>query len=80
MRRAVLALISCVLLSSIAQAQSSVVGPIDPLRFSQLKDFVAERSSSNNPDPNSNDDSKRPIPGETVTLADLQGPGIVTHL
>jgi Protein of unknown function (DUF2961)/HEAT repeats len=80
MRRAALALVSSVLLCSGARAQSSVVGPIDPLRFSQLKDFVAERSSSNNPDPNSNDDSKRPIPGETVTLADLQGPGIVTHI
>jgi len=45
-----------------------------------MKDFAAYRSSSNNPDPESNDDSKRPIPGETVTLADLQGPGIVTHL
>ena len=63
-----------------AVAQSSVVGPVDPLRFSQLKDFVAARSSSNNPDPDSNDDSKRPIPGETVTLADLSGPGIVTHI
>src|SRR6266566_1741737 len=63
-----------------ALAQSSVVGPVDPLRFSQLKDFVAARSSSNNPDPDSNDDSKRPIPGETVTLADLSGPGIVTHI
>jgi hypothetical protein len=80
MRRVLLAVVSCALLSPVARAQSSVVGPIDPLRFSQLKDFVAERSSSNNPDPNSNDDSKRPIPGETVTLADLQGPGIVTHI
>jgi hypothetical protein len=81
MRRALLALVSCALVSAAAaRAQSSVVGPIDPLRFSQLKDFVAGRSSSNNPDPNSNDDSKRPIPGETLTLADLQGPGIVTHI
>jgi hypothetical protein len=63
-----------------ALAQSSVTGPVDPLRFSQLKDFVAGRSSSNNADPDSNDDSKRPIPGETVTLADLEGPGIVTHI
>ncbi len=68
------------LISGGALAQSSVVGPVDPLRFSQLKDFVAGRSSSNNADPDSNDDSKRPIPGETVTLADLQGPGIVTHI
>ena len=68
------------LAAGIARAQASVTGPIDPLRFSQLKDFVALRSSSNNADPNSNDDSKRPIPGETVTLAELTGPGIVTHL
>ena len=81
MRRAASALVFCALLCATgARAQSSIVGPIDPLRFSQLKDFVAERSSSNNPDPDSNDDSKRPIPGETVTLADLQGPGIVTHI
>jgi hypothetical protein len=28
----------------------------------------------------SNDDCKQPIPGKTVVLADLQGPGIVTHV
>jgi hypothetical protein len=28
----------------------------------------------------SNDDCKHPIPGETVVLADLKGPGIVTHI
>jgi len=57
-----------------------VTGPVDPVHFPQLKDFTAHRSSSNNPDPNSNDDSKRPIPGETITLADLSGPGVVTHV
>src|SRR6266511_4794845 len=80
MRKAPLVPVHATLVSHGALAQSSVVGPIDPLRFSQLKDFVAGRSSSNNPDPDSNDDSKRPIPGETVTLADLPGPGIVTHI
>jgi hypothetical protein len=64
----------------VASAQTGVTGPVDPIRFPQLKDFTAHRSSSNNPDPNSNDDSKRPIPGETITLADLTGPGIVTHI
>ncbi len=51
--------------------------------FSQLaesKDFQALRVSSNNPDPESNDDSKRPIPGETIVLADLTGPGMITHI
>ena len=63
-----------------AQTSPAITGPIDPLSFTQLKDFDAFRSSSNNPDPNSNDDSKHPIAGETVTLADLEGPGIVTHV
>ncbi|HVX66635.1 MAG TPA: DUF2961 domain-containing protein [Bryobacteraceae bacterium] len=45
-----------------------------------LRDSAAFRTSSNNANPASNDDSKRPIPGETIVLADLQGPGIVTHL
>jgi hypothetical protein len=52
----------------------------DPLGLVAPKDFVALRSSSNNPNPASNDDSKRPIPGETTVLADLEGPGEVTHL
>jgi hypothetical protein len=53
---------------------------VDFFGLSHLKDFQAWRSSSNNPDPDSNDDSKRPIPGETVVLADLSGPGVVTHI
>jgi hypothetical protein len=52
----------------------------DPLSFALLKEYRAFRSSSNNPDPDSNDDSKRPIPGETIVLADLSGPGMVTHI
>ena len=79
MRRASLSLALTFLGSSLL-AQPSLTGPFDPLAFSQLKDFSAHRSSSNNPDWNSNDDSKHPIAGETVTLADLQGPGIVTHI
>jgi D-arabinan exo alpha-(1,3)/(1,5)-arabinofuranosidase (non-reducing end) len=54
--------------------------PFDPLRSALLKDFSAHRSSSDSPDPNSNNDSKHVIPGETITLADLTGPGIVTHM
>ena len=52
----------------------------DFLGLARLGDFTAWRSSSNNPDPASNDDSKRPIPGETVVLADLEGPGVVSHI
>lgn len=46
----------------------------------RLRDFTALRASSNNPDLDSNDDSARPIPGETVVLADLTGPGVVSHI
>ncbi len=48
--------------------------------MARIRDARAYRSSSNNVDLTSNDDSKRPIPGETIVLADLQGPGVVTHI
>jgi hypothetical protein len=60
--------------------QSSATGPLDPLNFPRLKNFSAYRSSSNNLYVDSNDDCKHPIAGETIVLADLQGPGIVTHI
>ncbi len=63
-----------------AWPQQPVPGLPDPYGLLELKDFSAHRSSSNNPDWNSNDDSKRPIPGETTVLADLAGPGVVTHM
>jgi hypothetical protein len=63
-----------------AAAQGLGEGIPDPFRLMELKDFAALRASSNNPDPRSNDDSKRPIPGETVVLADLVGPGVVSHV
>jgi D-arabinan exo alpha-(1,3)/(1,5)-arabinofuranosidase (non-reducing end) len=52
----------------------------DPYRLTEPKNFTAHRSSSNNPDWSSNDDSKRPIPGETTVLADLPGPGVINHI
>ena len=52
----------------------------DWLDLARLKDYAAFRASSNNPNLLSNDDSLRPIPGETVVLADLEGPGVVTHI
>ncbi len=63
-----------------ALSQSINPGLPDPFRLTEPKNFAAFRSSSNNEDWNSNDDSKRPIPGETTVLADLQGPGVVTHI
>jgi hypothetical protein len=63
-----------------AALTQSLPSPVDPGDLTTLKDFSARRASSNNPDPDSNDDSWRPIAGETVTLADLAGPGVITHL
>ncbi|MGH9614395.1 MAG: DUF2961 domain-containing protein, partial [Bryobacteraceae bacterium] len=72
-----LALIALTALSLCAQ---QLPAESDSLDLARLKDFSERRVSSNNPDPASNDDSKRPIPGETLVLADLQGPGVVTHI
>ncbi len=63
-----------------ATAQNINPGLPDPFRLTEPKDFAAFRATSNNPDWASNDDSKRPIPGETTVLADLEGPGVVTHM
>ncbi len=73
-------LLPAILLASAALAQPAITGPLDPMAFSQLKDFTAHRTSSNSSLPDWNDDSKHPLPGETLTIADLTGPGIVTHI
>ncbi|MFN8095985.1 MAG: glycoside hydrolase family 172 protein [Vicinamibacteria bacterium] len=67
-------------LSAAALSAEPPAGLSDPFGLMQRKEFLAARSSSNNPDPRSNDDSARPIPGETAVLADLAGPGVVNHL
>lgn len=71
---------SIVLVPLIGRAQPTALRISDPFRLTEPKNFTAHRASSNNPDWNSNDDSKRPIPGETTVLADLQGPGAVSHI
>jgi len=48
--------------------------------IARMKDYQFFRSSSSNPDLESNDDSRRSIPGETIELANLNGPGVITHL
>lgn len=61
-------------------AQIPTTGPLDPVNFSRLKSFPAYRSTNNNLYVDSNDDCGHPIPGETIVLADLEGPGVVTHI
>jgi hypothetical protein len=61
-------------------ACAAMAQDLDALRLTAPQRYEAYRSSSNNEDPRSNDDSKRPIPGQSIVLADLQGPGMVTHI
>ena len=58
-------------------ASAQLPTELDPFRLTQLRDFEAYRSSSNNADLDSNDDSKRPLPGETIVLADLKAPPLL---
>ncbi|MDP2956053.1 MAG: DUF2961 domain-containing protein [Longimicrobiales bacterium] len=79
-RRTLLTLATVALSACSPEPEPPAFSPIDALGFAQLRDFSAHRSSSDNPDSTSNDDSARPIPGETVVLAELEGPGIVNHI
>ena len=52
----------------------------DSLGLARLKNYSTARVSSGNSYVLSNDDSKRIMPGETLVMADLRGPGMVTHI
>lgn len=61
-----------------AAAQPSLGSPMAGLE--QLKDFEAMRESSSDPDWHNGNADSRPIePGGTLVLADLKGPGVITH-
>ena len=55
-------------------------GPSSLLDLPRIKNFSAHRVSSDNRFQHSNDDSKRIMPGETLVMANLQGPGVVSHI
>ena len=78
MRLVLLGLI--VLLSSSTWGQTSQNDYLDLLGLARLKNYSSGRTSSGNSYVLSNDDSKRIMPGETLVLADLSGPGMVTHI
>lgn len=73
--RSLVLAMGCSMVGFAAGAQS----PLDGLDLARLKPYIAGRSSSNNADLNSNDDSKRLPAGATLTLADVEGPGVLTH-
>lgn len=66
------------LLAGCAAAQAP--GPSSLLDLPRLKSFSAHRVSSDNRFKGSNDDSKRIMPGETLVMANLEGPGVVSHI
>jgi len=66
----------CVLLLLV----SGVAAQVDLLDLPRMKTYSAERVSSGNRFVGSNDDSKRIMPGETYVMADLRGPGVVSHI
>lgn len=66
--------------SAVASAQVPGDDFLDPLGLARLKNYSAARVSSENRYVFSNDDSKRIMPGETLVMANLKGPGMVTHI
>ena len=68
------------LFGAVGAAQPPDVAPLNLFDLPRLKTFTAHRVSSDNRFVGSNDDSKRIMPGETLVMADLRGPGVVNHI
>lgn len=66
--------------SGVASAQAPGNDFLDSLGLARLKNYSAARVSSDNRYVFSNDDSKRIMPGQTLVMADLAGPGVVRHI
>ncbi|MCC6123332.1 MAG: DUF2961 domain-containing protein [Pirellulales bacterium] len=65
-------------IAGIASAQILSGNPLAGLE--KIKDFEAQRASSSAPDWKNDNCDARPInPGDTLTLAELEGPGVVAH-
>jgi hypothetical protein len=68
------------LAAEVASAQAPGNDFPDSLGLARLKNYAAARVSSENRYVFSNDDSKHIMPGQTLVMADLAGPGVVTHI
>jgi len=75
-----LMLIIFMVFSGAALAQAPGSEFFDSLGLARLKNYAALRSTSSNRYVISNEDSKRILPGETLVIADLPGPGMVAHI
>lgn len=65
----------CVFMTAGAWAQ----GPSGLDTLTTFQDFTAHRESSSNPDMTKNGDSRSIEAGATLVIADLEGPGVITH-
>src|SRR5712692_7193695 len=79
-KRVVWACAGTMLFGAVGAAQAPDVTPFTLTDLPRMKTFTAHRASSNNRFVGSNDDSKRIMPGETLVMADLRGPGVVNHI
>lgn len=79
MLRKLYALIAALVLTGGSAFAAGFGNPLDGL--AELKDFEARRSSSSDPDWRNGNGDARPIaPGDTLTIADLKGPGQIVHI
>ncbi|HSM79764.1 MAG TPA: glycoside hydrolase family 172 protein, partial [Bryobacteraceae bacterium] len=72
--------LACALAFFGANALPQVPGASDLPDLPRMKHYSAHRASSENRYVGSNDDSKRIMPGETLVMADLKGPGVISHI
>jgi hypothetical protein len=79
-KRLVWMCVGITLFGAVGSAQAPDVAPFSLFDLPRMKTFAAHRVSSNNRFVGSNDDSKRIMPGETLVMADLRGPGVVNHI
>src|SRR6201997_843342 len=66
--------------TAVAFAQNAADDFLDSAGLARLKNYSSARASSGNSYVYSNDDSKRVLPGETLEIAKLTGPGMITHI
>jgi len=77
--RLVFAVLLTAFFASLVSAQISPGNPLDGLE--KLRDYESMRSSSSDPNWQSgNWDARGIAPGETLTLGELDGPGIIQHI
>jgi len=75
-----LGLLALVAAAACERGPSPAPAGLGPFDLPRLRTFSAHRASSDHPFVDSNDDEKRIMPGQTYVMADLDGPGVVTHL